>query len=242
LVFAPSSLILTNCFLPLSGALEVPMNILKKIPQWSSFKSLGSNKIIKSSYWWLFLVPMLAKLLESAGDKLELTLFNSKFIITLNLPFSWSLFYFSAVCFSIASIIYLIKCPYSIDKYNNFEEWKISGKDSTSLITSFLYHYRNDKIMTPFAISEEDKNHFLKHHLQFTGDCEKVNKTSGTPLVLLREGIPEGNLKETYYYVYGKSNFNKSLSRLSLMVFYGLGFLFFSIVLIQNFIFVCKHL
>ena len=219
------------------------MEFLRKVPDWSAFKSLGSSKVIKSSYWWLFLVPVLAKIMESAGDTFELTLFDSTFILTLSLPFSWALFYFSAVSFSLASIIYLTMCPQGIDKYDNFEDWKKSGKDSTSLISSFFFHYRNDKRMAPFQISDDEKDHFLSHHLKFNGERDKINKQrSGTPLVLIRAGIPQDNLKETYYYICGTVDRSRVTSRIVMSTFYGIGFLLFSVVLIQNFIFVCKHL
>ncbi|WP_057833216.1 hypothetical protein [Colwellia sp. TT2012] len=213
-----------------------------KIPNWESFKSLGRSKVIKSSYWWLFIVPMLAKLFEATGDEIVVTIFNATFRMTLNLPFSWSLFYFSAVCFSFASITYLFKCPKSIDKYDSFEAWEKLGRDPTALIRSFLASYRDDKGMEPHIITDKTKNYFLKHYLEYKGDVDKVTKEPRTPLALIKAGIPEGNIKGVYYYVFDTVKFVSVKARLIMLISYTLGFLCFGAVLIQNFIYVCKHL
>ena len=218
------------------------MDRLKNIPDWESFKSLGRSKLIKSSYWWLFLVPLFAKALEATGDEITFTIFNAAIKITLDLPFSWALFYFTAVCFSIASIIYLTCCPLSINKYEHFEEWEKSGKDSSSLVRAFLSAYRDDKRMAPHAISDGEKDYFLTHYLEYEGDLSSINKNSRTPSRLLKAGIPDGSVKAVYYYVSGRIKRSRALARLSMLVFYSVGFICFAVVLIQNFIYVCKHL
>jgi hypothetical protein len=218
------------------------MSNLKKIPDWNSFKALGRSKIIRTSYWWLFLVPLLAKLLEATGDELTLNIFDAELTITLNLPFSWVLFYFSAVSFSIASLIYITRCPRSADKYDDYEEWKKSGKDSTSLIRAYLFAYRNDKMMFPYQISDVSKNYFLKHYLEYKGDFSKITKKTNTPSVLLKSGIPEGGTKAVYYHVADTIKRSNVYSRLFMLMFYVIGFVCFTAVLVQNFIYVCKYL
>lgn len=218
------------------------MDWLSNIPDWGKFKYLGRSKVIKSSYWWLFLAPLLAKLLEAIGDEITFTIFSANINLTLALPFSWALFYFSAVCFSIASLIYLTRCPIGIDKYDNFEDWNKSGKDSVTLIRVFLYAYRDDKRMSPHTISDEQKNYFLTHYLEYKGDVNKITKESGTPRNLIKSGIPDDNLKGVYYFVVDRLRQSRALARLLMLIFYFVGFICFSVVLFQNFIYVCRHL
>ncbi|WP_020584446.1 hypothetical protein [Endozoicomonas elysicola] len=214
----------------------------KYVPNWHSLKSLGKSKVIRSSYWWLFLVPMLAKVFEATGDEILVTILNATFKITLKLPFSWSLFYFSAVCFAAASLIYLVRCPQMIDAYESFEDWEKSGRDQTSLIRGFLFAYRDDAGMAPNIISDKTKDYFLKHHLKYTGDCSKITKESLTPMSVIKTGIPKENLKATYYYVFDTYKVLRSKARLLMFVFYTIGFSCFLLVLVQNFIYVCKYL
>jgi len=214
---------------------------LKHVPNWSSFKSLGASKTIKSSYWWLFLVPALAKSFESVEETLTFTLFGASIDVNLSLPFSWSMFYFSAIFFAGASLLFATRCPQAIKKYSNFEEWKEIGKDSTALVRTYIYLYRTKKTTWPNPITEKQMKQFLKVDLEYTGNIDSIINEGISTIGLMKHGVPNDNLKAVYYRVNDKIDRTRVLDRILLELLYGLGFFFFFIVLYENFIYVIKH-
>lgn len=95
----------------------------QKIPNWITLRLFGQNKILKSSYFWFFFVPICAKLLQYLPDAVEVGLPDvmrplnagglprSEVSLSLSLPFTWQVMFFASVAFSIASIIFAWRCP-----------------------------------------------------------------------------------------------------------------------------------
>ena len=108
------------------------------LPKWSSLNRFGKSRLLRSSYVWLLVVPMLAKFLATIGPEIEIPLWESTITITIGLPFSWKMFYFSAVGFSLASLLYSTGCPYIIRDYERFSDFRDEGKGSTQLIGALL--------------------------------------------------------------------------------------------------------
>ena len=73
------------------------VNVVQKVPTWSSLNSLGKSKTLKSSYIWIVVVPLVAKLFSKIESTIDFTLFGAKISVNLSLPFSWQMFYFSAL-------------------------------------------------------------------------------------------------------------------------------------------------
>lgn len=115
------------------------MCLQKCLPKWYSLRAFGSNRVIQSSYFWFIFVPIAAKALLNIKKALTSTVL-AQFIndIDWNLPFSWQLFYFSAVSFTIANIVYFLFCPEFIKTFKSFQHFRESGGQSTVLKASFL--------------------------------------------------------------------------------------------------------
>ena len=108
----------------------------QKLPTvlWSQLAKLNGISLINSMYIWLFIVPISARLLENVGDSAELTILNYTFTAKLTLPFSWIAFYFSALAFAVANIVFQGRCPSVIKEQNDYSEFKLSNKgDELSL-------------------------------------------------------------------------------------------------------------
>jgi len=121
--------------------------IWEMFPAWSSLRSLGNNRIIKTSYLWLFIVPIVAKLIQEFPSQFKIT---DDLILTLGLPFSWHMFYFAAVCFTFASILYSWKCPPLIRDYADWSEYKkkagsIDLAQNTLVDHCMTYDYFHDR-------------------------------------------------------------------------------------------------
>ena len=54
-------------------------------PRWSSLNQMGNSRILRSSYFWLFLVPLLAKILSQVGPNISISIFGASFILAVGL-------------------------------------------------------------------------------------------------------------------------------------------------------------
>jgi hypothetical protein len=106
---------------------------MKNKLSWTTLNSLGRSRILKSSYLWLLVVPVVAKLLENVGPNFEIQIFGKLALIELSLPFSWVVFFFSAVAISAADLIYNVFCPKLIKDHQSFSGFKDSGNGRTQL-------------------------------------------------------------------------------------------------------------
>lgn len=101
--------------------------MLKDHMKWDLITLAGENRLVKSSYIWLILVPVGAKFFELTESPLDFTNYVDGLKLKLELSFSWKLFYASAVIFSITNIIYFFVCPEIIRKYRTFESFQQDG-------------------------------------------------------------------------------------------------------------------
>ncbi len=105
-----------------------------KVPTWETLSRIQRTRHVKSMYIWLFVVPVIANLLSQVDSAANVTIFAYQFIVPLKLPFSWKIFYFSALCFSISNFLYLVRC-YSIIKDNrSYSDFEMEGKGKGQLL------------------------------------------------------------------------------------------------------------
>lgn len=96
--------------------------------RWTLLRKVGTNRVLRTSYSWLLFVPLAAKALANVKRQVELTIFDDIFHLTIELPFSWQIFYYSAIFFSIAGIIYSWCCPAIVKRYVTFPEFFEDGR------------------------------------------------------------------------------------------------------------------
>src|SRR6266404_1085106 len=89
---------------------------------WSDLRGLGTNPVLKSSYFWLAFVPIAAKLLLQLKQPFVFKVLGKEHMLYLHLPFSWYIFYFSAVAFAIATALFGLFCPRIIKRYSSFAD------------------------------------------------------------------------------------------------------------------------
>lgn len=90
-------------------------------PAWSTMKSVLEARIISSVSVWLIAVPILLNLTSEFPERYFAAPFGGTQQITfvLEVPINWYLLYFSAICFAIAKLLYLVWCPQFIRKYGS---------------------------------------------------------------------------------------------------------------------------
>ena len=106
-----------------------------KVMSWSLLEKIQRIKLIKSMYIWLILVPIIAKSLSKVEEVANVKVFEYSFALDLGLPFSWKVFYFSALCFAAANLIYLLRCYLIVKEHRNYSEFKEAGKGVHQLQT-----------------------------------------------------------------------------------------------------------
>lgn len=118
---------------------------------WSRLHKVQKVKFVKGMYLWLFLVPIAANALAKVNDNVApLSLFGYSFDLQLSLPFSWPLFYFSALCFVMGNVFFYMYCPRLVTEHGNFAEFESRGKNIQQ-----LYEYTSDINLDWSAIRTE---------------------------------------------------------------------------------------
>ncbi len=102
--------------------------------KWSKLRTLGHNSIIKSSYIWLIIVPLAAKMFSALPEVHTFKIFEANITVHFGLPFSWIIFYFMALFFAIGQFIYTVKCPEILKNYENFYDYEKSGSNDLLLL------------------------------------------------------------------------------------------------------------
>lgn len=87
---------------------------------WSHLRGWGRSRVIRTSYLWLFAVPILARFLLPIAGEHTVHIFGKSWVVRIELPFSWTVFYASAITFSLAQALYMLRVPSLIDKYESY--------------------------------------------------------------------------------------------------------------------------
>lgn len=106
---------------------------LYRSSSWTSLSSLGRIRIFQSSYLFFVLVPIIARLLYKLPEDVEIRSLGAVFRISLALPFSWTMFYFSSVFFVIATSLYYVFCPQIIKDFRSFRAFQEEGRSQEAI-------------------------------------------------------------------------------------------------------------
>ncbi len=98
--------------------------------RWHRLRGFGSNQAVRWSFIWLIITPLAARLVRSLPDPIVIAGLS---IPKFELPFSWMVFYFSALAFSLAGALYYSYCPSIIRNFRDYAEFRESGRTSLEL-------------------------------------------------------------------------------------------------------------
>lgn len=185
------------------------------LPKWSSLGSLASAKLISSMYVWLIIVPLLAKLLSGIGDKVRLRIFDHEFTLNLSLPFSWELFYLSAVLFTLADLVFFFRAPRIVKDHVSAKGFRDAGKGWNQLRS-----YREDSEMTEARFTE------IRAFLMGEKTDPDRRYHSMT--------VPENRYHELFWSVYEHANTERISSRTVCAALFVAGLASIAVVFCQN--------
>jgi len=225
--------------------------MLERVPDWKIIKNFADIKLVKLSYIWIIIVPILAKLLMKIGDVLPIEIGNITFNINLSLPFSWQMFFFAALSFSLAQLIFNLVCPEIVKDFKNQREFQNDGKTVIQLgsyVKDLVFcRNNNDYKKRGVFLNFVEKDHKMgiaeniaKAYLIHLNEGQKSNINSSandflTVTDTLRN-LSSERKKAIFEYVYTVCKVQKPITRIIVVFLYMLGFILSAVVLLQNII------
>ncbi|WP_425399976.1 hypothetical protein [Aeoliella sp.] len=120
--------------------------------RWSSLKSLGLGAWARLAFVWIILVPIAAKFLSAIKSPVEVDFGGDAILLNFELPFSWKMFYFGAIAFTVGRWMFQYRCPPLIRDYDTFDDYRRIGRGEEHLRDEFfrLAVYDSDVVAGSF--------------------------------------------------------------------------------------------
>jgi hypothetical protein len=216
-----------------SGYFDRGRSLLGSI-KWTTLRAVGKHRMVQSAYYWIIVVPILAKLLQNLTSPVQVSILGSTPVVNLSLPFSWYCFYFAAIAFALGSILYSMYCPLIIANFANFREYTDSGGEGFRLASEIrkavpegMIH--DSPIWKAYLLAADsiDIDEAIEPHFQVSIGLRK---------------IPITRLASVFYTIRSVVNHSHlGAARMTAFLF-GSGFILLGIVLLQNINFVLIQL
>ncbi|MFI3220754.1 MAG: hypothetical protein QX189_16795 [Methylococcales bacterium] len=204
-------------------------SIINRPFSWQSLRKFGSSRAVKTSYYWIFLIPLFAKVVHQIHP-MVVNFLAVQQTLEFTLPFSWFLLYFSALSFAFSSLLYDIFCPKIISSFKNFREFLDSGCEglflADELVKNIPFDVLHNTSLYWLVIAEWKKINCEKEINPDTDIFSKMRYCLGE---IKREDL--GSIFYTFTEVVNHSH--PKIMRVT-GFFYYLGFLLLFIVLLQN--------
>lgn len=207
--------------------------------KWTSQRALANSKIVKASYIWLLLVPLLARTLNTLNETVNFTIFGAQISLSTSLPFSWQLLFLAACSFSIANILFSIFCPELIKSYENFSEFESHGKTRMQINTalkSIVWNVKGNSVKSEYI--KTLSSYFLFYKDGKSRDESRLNSDSISLFNNVDQQI--GKNSNAFYFTYAVLDKHNQTAIFFSFLSYLSGLIFVAIIAIQNFYYVIK--
>lgn len=208
---------------------------------WTQLNALSASKAIRSSYFWFFFVPIVAKLLGTA-NVISFKIYEQQFTVDLSLPFTWEVFFYSAVFMAIANLIHKLCCPEFIKTYPTCTVFIEQGRTGHQVLQQFtVFVYAASKRETKEQIGPNVCD-FLKSYCEHGVELEKELRTSKITALqaLSRAKIADNQECGAFYHAQAFIDRRLPPWRTLCSYSYWIGFLLIAVVLCENVIFVVE--
>jgi hypothetical protein len=206
------------------------MEYINEFLIWQKIKRLSDNRVVRSSYFWVIITPILAK----HAHQIERVLtYYAHTPITLQLPFSWKMFYFGATSFAISSIIFSLRCPSIIRNFDNPIQYKDTGREKTEFDRYVRSLYCKDQAEDVLRKMEDEAFSAAENFIGSDGRSDVYQFSAQ------KNGI-KFNVK--FFFLCDLIKRRNPTSIASCFFFQSIGYSCFLFVLLQNFLSVFKQL
>lgn len=169
--------------------------------------------------------------------------------MNFDLPFSWEVFFYSAVAASAANLIYLWKCPPIVKDYPSYLEFKEQGKGNEILRKEFSQLITEHYKKLNSAHLQKNMEEYYRTYCDIYGNFDvgkELEKIEERPFptalnVIQMTYIIEPKLPEAFWFI---RNFADDLNpgfRIFCFLFYALALLLVTFVMLQNIWFVLRY-
>ena len=195
---------------------------------WDTIRGFGATKALKTSYIFLFAVPILAGMLANIPKCITIPFWGKTIDIVLTLPFSWVALFICACLASLGNVIYSVMCPQPIKEFPDFPAFESAQRDGT--------YFRS--IICKLALTPKDAT--ISQQLS---SVKELYNDIPIDLIHLEDSLngKESLLPSEFYFVRDATNFGKPLSRLIATSSYLGAFACLIFIVIENIITVIKH-
>ncbi len=205
---------------------------------WKSLRSMGTSKILRSSYWWIMTVPIAAKVIAQIQQQ-QINLMGVKIPVPLSLPFSWCYFYWASLAFSGASLIFSIRCPTLISEFADGHAF-LSRGGHTSEMRNQIRKYLTEVEKCPelsidgntFKAREEQLRKIILKHMVKPAHPVDIDD----PFESFH--FTEGAIMDAYADATLAYDHIRPWSRFFCVILYGCGFALLGWILLRNTMFV----
>lgn len=192
--------------------------------KWDDINRIGQTKSLQSSYWFLAVVPTLAKLLHHIAPDGKLALFGAQTPVQLGLPFSWVALFFCALFVSLGNAVYTIKCPRLIKSFADYFAFQTSARNSLFLMESLT-------ILRPAKERSGDIDAVIDAVVQSLSKVPESELLANARYQLKQHGLPGS---DSFYFVRDASNEAYPVWRCIASISYAVGFALLGWLFIQN--------
>lgn len=231
----------------------------KFIPSWTALRSLGESRVIKSSYFWILLVPVAANVILRLETPLNIIVLGENFTIHMDLPFSWKLFFYASCAFTVASLIFKLNCPISIREYKNYDDFKQKGGSYLEIYSDFaksIYlpsHFSHEY----YSMLRDDSGTHADPRVKDVWDTLQIAtganiennyieqikadpKTPQLPVFFTQTPPVEDRVSDVFFHIRSRVASVKLPARLAASSFYTIGIILMTIVSSQNIYYVVR--
>ncbi len=197
----------------------------KRGAKWSSLRVFGNSRIVRSSYFWFILIPMISKFFNYCDKDGNRDLFFCKPFIEIEIPFNWKIAFYGSLFYALATLLYQLFCPHVVKNYQNYSEFSKSGRGIGYLIWCLTTRYGN---------SFQSMHPNVAAYLETFG--LKKNMLDGRHYDVIAQEIHmlDQDMPTFFWYVVERLDFYKLYIRQAVLLLYTIGSLFFIWVILEN--------
>jgi len=208
---------------------------------WDSVKGIADSKIVKSSFIWLIIAPVTAKMLSKMNDTIDLSIFGSQIKLSTSLPFSWQLLFFSACFFTAANIIYSTRCPKILKDYKCFTGYVDEGKTILQVHTAMkemVWDNKKSAVKTEYI---DTLSQYFKKYCEMDNKCEShINKYGLLEFENTSKAEVMNAPNNAFDFTQNIANVYNQNSITTCFTLYSVGLILTFIIAVENIIFVIK--
>jgi hypothetical protein len=107
-------------------------------PLWTTLRSIGESRVLRSSYFWIVFVPVVVKALRLVEPLVSIVVAGQTWKLDLSLPFRWTAFFYSALFAALGHALYVWRCPQIVRQYDSFTAFAAGGRGPEHVRKEFL--------------------------------------------------------------------------------------------------------